>query len=157
DQVSRGFDRAGVRRGTPAPAGETGRGPSPQGRKHQPARGAMPRLTKGCVVSRAPTAAQGRPVERSPGPLPRGMILLASLGGALELYDFVVFGVFASVIAASFFLATDPELGQLLAFAGFAIGYFARPVGGVVLGHLGDRVGRRRVFVGSVLVVPFAT
>ena len=85
------------------------------------------------------------------------MIVLASLGGALELYDFVVFGVFAPGIAASFFPAADPQAAQMLAFAGFAIGYFARPVGGVVLGHLGDRVGRRRVFVGSMLVVSLVT
>jgi MFS family permease len=85
------------------------------------------------------------------------MILLASLGGALELYDFVVFGVFASAIGAAFFPAANPLVSQMLAYAGFAIGYFARPVGGIVLGHFGDRVGRRTVFVGSMLVVSVVT
>jgi len=85
------------------------------------------------------------------------MILLASLGGALEFYDFVVFGVFAPSIAAAFFPSADPVVSQLLAFAGFASGYLARPLGGFVLAHFGDRLGRRRVFVGNVLAVSFAT
>jgi MFS family permease len=89
--------------------------------------------------------------------VPWRMILLASFGGALEFYDFVVFGVFAPSIAASFFPAADPVVSQLLAFAGFALGFVARPVGGVVLAHFGDRLGRRRVFIGSVLAVSVAT
>jgi MFS family permease len=91
------------------------------------------------------------------GRSPWRMILLASLGGALELYDFVVFGVFASAIGAAFFPTANPLVSQMLAYAGFAIGYFARPVGGIVLGHFGDRVGRRIVFVGSMLVVSVVT
>jgi MFS family permease len=85
------------------------------------------------------------------------MILLASLGGALEFYDFVVFGVFAPSIGAAFFPAADPFVSQFLAFIGFAIGYLARPLGGFVLAHFGDRLGRRRVFVGNVLAVSIAT
>src|SRR5215468_12252018 len=107
----------------------------------------MPPFTRPVVAPTSPTAAQADATPQSGNPVPWRMVLLASLGGALELYDFVVFGVFAPGIATSFFPATDPQVAQLLAFAGFAIGYFARPVGGVVLGHLGDRVGRRRVFV----------
>jgi MFS family permease len=89
--------------------------------------------------------------------VPWRMIWLASLGGALEFYDFVVFGVFAPAIGAAFFPASDPLVSQMLSYGGFAIGYFARPVGGVVLGHFGDRIGRRRVFIGSVLVVSVVT
>lgn len=85
------------------------------------------------------------------------MILLASFGSALEFYDFVVFGVFAPSIAAAFFPAGNPVVSQLLAFAGFALGFLARPVGGIVLSHFGDRIGRRRVFVGSVFAVSLAT
>jgi MFS family permease len=91
------------------------------------------------------------------GKPPWRLILLASFGGALEFYDFVVFGVFTPAIAATFFPTTDPVVSQLLAFAGFALGFVARPVGGIVLGHFGDRFGRRRVFVGSVLAVSLAT
>lgn len=98
-----------------------------------------------------------RPERPSLTPGQWRMILLASFGGALEFYDFIVFGVFAPSIAAAFFPNTDPVVSQLLAFAGFALGFVARPVGGVVLAHFGDRIGRRRVFIGSVFVVSLAT
>jgi MFS family permease len=93
----------------------------------------------------------------SAGVVPWRMILLASFGGALEFFDFVLFGVFSPAIAAAFFPAADPLVSQMLAFAGFAVGYLARPVGGLVLAHFGDRFGRRRVFVGSMLAVSLAT
>jgi MFS family permease len=94
---------------------------------------------------------------RPPAAVPWRMILLASFGGALEFYDFVVFGVFAAPIGAAFFPSADPVVSQVLAFASFALGFVARPVGGIVLAHIGDRHGRRRVFVGSVLAVSVAT
>jgi MFS family permease len=89
--------------------------------------------------------------------VPWRLVLLTSLGGALEFYDFVVFGVFAPAIGAAFFPASDPLLSQSMAFAGFAVGYLARPVGGLVLSHFGDRIGRRRVFVGAVFAASAAT
>ena len=73
------------------------------------------------------------------------MILLASLGGALEFYDFVVYGIFAQFIGRAFFPMQNPIVGLMLSFAVFAIGYLARPVGGIVLSYFGDRYGRRRV------------
>jgi hypothetical protein len=75
------------------------------------------------VVLRRGTADPTQPSGRSPW----RMILLASLGGALELYDFVVFGMFASAIGAAFFPTANPLVSQMLAYTGFAIGYFARP------------------------------
>ena len=95
--------------------------------------------------------------KQPPGRSPWRMILFASPGGALEFYGFVVFGVFATAIGAAFFPTADPLISQMLAYAGFAIGYFARPVGEIVLGHFGDRVGRRVVFVGSMLVASVVT
>jgi MFS family permease len=95
--------------------------------------------------------------RETPKSVPWRLILLASFGGALEFYDFLVFGVFAPSIGAAFFPAADPLLSQSMVFAGFAVGYFARPVGGLVLSHFGDRFGRRRVFLGSVFVVSAAT
>jgi MFS family permease len=85
------------------------------------------------------------------------MVLLASLGGALEFYDFIIYGIFAPSIAAAFFPAADPAVGLLLSFAVFAGGYLARPLGGIVLGAAGDRIGRRRVFLASILVASTAT
>jgi len=85
------------------------------------------------------------------------IVLLASLGGTLEFYDFVVFGIFARDIGDAIFPAASPLASLMASFAAFAVGYVARPVGGVVLGHFGDRHGRRRVFLWSVFVMSAAT
>ena len=85
------------------------------------------------------------------------IVLLASLGGTLEFYDFVIFGVFARDIAQAVFPASDPIVGLVLSFATFAVGYLARPIGGIVLSQYGDRFGRRAVFLWSVFVMSAAT
>ncbi len=78
----------------------------------------------------------GPPISRA------HMIAAASIGNALEFYDFIVYGFFASAIAASFFPGKDPTAKLLLAFATFGIPFLARPVGAVVLGMYADRRGR---------------
>jgi MHS family proline/betaine transporter-like MFS transporter len=83
--------------------------------------------------------------------------LLVSFGGALEYYDFIVYGVFATEIARAIFPAKSPLMSLMVSFGAFAVGYIARPVGGVVLSHFGDRFGRRRVFVVSLLGMSGAT
>src|SRR5438128_2506165 len=85
------------------------------------------------------------------------IVVLASLGGTLEFYDFVVFGVFARDIAQALFPASSPLASLMSSFAAFAAGYLARPIGGLVLSHYGDRYGRRRVFLWSVFVMSGAT
>jgi MHS family proline/betaine transporter-like MFS transporter len=85
------------------------------------------------------------------------IVLLASLGGTLEFFDFVVFGIFARDIAEAIFPNTSPLVSLMASFAAFAVGYLARPIGGVVLSHYGDRHGRRRVFLWSVFVMSLAT
>ncbi len=72
---------------------------------------------------------------------------LAALGGALEFYDFIIFVFFAPVIGQLFFPPSIPDwLRQLQTFGIFAAGYFARPLGGIVMAHFGDLFGRKRVF-----------
>src|SRR5580765_2675197 len=85
------------------------------------------------------------------------IVLLASLGGALEFYDFVIFGVFAKDIADAIFPNPTPLISLMVSFAAFAAGYLARPIGGIVLSHFGDRYGRRRVFLISIFVMSAAT
>ncbi len=85
------------------------------------------------------------------------MILIASLGGSLEFYDFIVYGFFAHNIAAQFFPNASALLSMLAAFSVLAIGYVIRPLGGIVLSSWGDRYGRRPVFLGSIIVVTTAT
>jgi MFS family permease len=79
------------------------------------------------------------------------VIFLSSLGGALEFYDFVVFGVFAAYVGRAFFPAGDPLVSQLQTLAAFAVGYLARPIGGLFFGRKGDTEGRRHSFLLSLL------
>src|ERR1700688_1041851 len=85
------------------------------------------------------------------------LIFLSSLGGALEFYDFVIFIVFAKIISALFFPAQDQTASLMLTFGVFALGYIIRPLGGFLFGHLGDRLGRKKVFVASVLLMAIPT
>jgi len=85
------------------------------------------------------------------------IVLLASLGGTLEFYDFVVFGIFAKDIADTIFPNPTPLISLIQSYATFAVGYLARPVGGIVLSHFGDRYGRRPVFLISIFVMSAAT
>lgn len=85
-------------------------------------------------------------------------LLLSSLGGALEFYDFVVFVFFTKALGTLFFPAHLPAwLAELQVYGIFAAGYLARPLGGVVMAHFGDRVGRKRIFTLSVLLMALPT
>ncbi|KGT89607.1 MFS transporter [Enterobacter cancerogenus] len=83
---------------------------------------------------------------------------LAALGGALEFYDFIIFVFFAAVIGELFFPPDIPEwLRQVQTFAIFAAGYLARPLGGIVMAHFGDKVGRKKMFSLSILLMALPT
>jgi len=85
-------------------------------------------------------------------------LVLAALGGALEFYDFIIFVFFTAVIAQLFFPPDMPDwLRQMQTFGIFAAGYLARPLGGIVMAHFGDRVGRKRMFLFSVLLMAVPT
>jgi MHS family proline/betaine transporter-like MFS transporter len=85
------------------------------------------------------------------------VIVLASLGGALEGYDYLLYGLFASYISAAFFPTGNAVTSLASTFAVYASGYFIRPIGGLVMAHFGDIVGRRKIFLVSMLVVSLAT
>lgn len=85
-------------------------------------------------------------------------LALAALGGALEFYDFVIFVFFTPVLAQLFFPPDMPDwLKQVQTFGVFAAGYLIRPVGGIVMAHFGDRVGRKRMFTLSVFLMAIPT
>ena len=87
----------------------------------------------------------------------RSHVVAGALGNILEWYDFAIFGFLAPIISDRFF-PTDDTLAALLNVYGvLAAGCLMRPLGGVIFGHLGDRVGRRRVLELSILMMPVAT
>lgn len=75
------------------------------------------------------------------------ILFLTGLGGALEFYDFIIFVFFAKTLGTLFFPSTDPFASLMASWAFVAVGYLARPLGGMILGHLGDRFGRKRSFI----------
>ena len=85
-------------------------------------------------------------------------LVLSALGGALEFYDFIIFVFFAVVIGQLFFPPDMPDwLRQLQTFGIFAAGYLARPLGGIVMAHFGDMLGRKRMFMLSILLMALPT
>lgn len=85
-------------------------------------------------------------------------LTLAALGGALEFYDFIIFVFFAAVVGELFFPADIPEwLRQVQTFGIFAAGYLARPLGGIIMAHFGDLVGRKKMFTLSILLMAIPT
>ena len=83
---------------------------------------------------------------------------LSALGGTLEFYDFVVFVFFANVIGSLFFPAEMPDwLRQLQTLGIFAAGYLARPLGGILIAHFGDILGRKKMFTLSIFLMAVPT
>ncbi len=86
------------------------------------------------------------------------MTLIASLAGnTLEWYDYLLYAYFASILAPLFFPSADPRVSLLLTFAAFAVGFFARPLGAIVLGHIGDTYGRKTTLLISMSLITIAT
>ncbi|EXG82305.1 MFS transporter [Cryptosporangium arvum] len=82
----------------------------------------------------------------------------AWIGSALEYYDFFLYGTAAALVFGTvFFPDEDPAVGTLVSLATFGVGYAARPIGALVLGHVGDRYGRRRVLMMTVIAMGAAT
>jgi MFS family permease len=88
-----------------------------------------------------------------------GRLATASIVGTmLEYYDFAIYNTLAALAFNKlFFPSFDPLTGTILAFSTFAVGYFSRPIGGVIFGHLGDRYGRRFVLVATLIVMGITT
>jgi len=90
-------------------------------------------------------------------PHARRTALAGMAGNVLEWYDFAVYGYFAATIGKHFFPSDDPAVSTVMSFGVFAIGFLARPFGGLILGHLGDILGRRRVLMISILLMAVPT
>jgi MHS family proline/betaine transporter-like MFS transporter len=87
----------------------------------------------------------------------RKAIWAAAIGNLLEWYDFGVYAYLASLIAAKFFPGSDPTASLLASFAAFGVGFLARPLGGIVIGRLGDTKGRKTALVLTIFLMAFGT
>jgi MFS family permease len=85
------------------------------------------------------------------------LLFFSGLGGVLEFYDFIIYALMASYLSHAFFPLKNSTTSLLITFATFAVGYFARPIGGVFFGHFGDRHGRKKTFSFSILMMAIAT
>ncbi|WP_107771635.1 MFS transporter [Nocardioides sediminis] len=104
-------------------------------------------------VTQSPRAEQG------PGETNIVKVVFASLiGTAVEWYDFFLYGSAAALVFGTlFFPESEPAAATMLAFGTYALGFVARPLGGIVFGHFGDRVGRKKMLVTSLLMMGVAT
>src|SRR6516164_6226639 len=85
-------------------------------------------------------------------------LALASLGSLLEFYEFMVFGFFTVVIGKLFFPPDLPEAVRIFqAFALYSLGFALRPVSGAIIGHLGDKFGRKRMFIVTIFIMAVPT
>ncbi|WP_166427523.1 MFS transporter [Nonomuraea mesophila] len=101
----------------------------------------------------------GHPTETAAArTVPRKLTAATIVGNTIEFYDFTIYGTLtALVFGRLFFPTSDPLAGTLLAFGTFAVGFVSRPLGGVLFGHLGDRLGRKPTLTWSLGVMGTAT
>src|SRR5438094_7021187 len=89
---------------------------------------------------------------------PRRVAVASAIGTTIEWYDFFIYGTAAAVVfGAQFFPQVSPLAGTLASFATFAVGFIARPLGGVVMGHFGDRIGRKSTLVWCLFLMGLST
>lgn len=88
----------------------------------------------------------------------RKVVISSTIGTALEFYDFSLYGVASALVFGKvFFPSVAPGMGVLAAFAAFAVGFIARPIGALIFGHLGDRIGRKSILIVTLLLMGLPT
>ncbi|MFE1607211.1 MFS transporter [Streptomyces albidoflavus] len=106
----------------------------------------------------SPASAQPVPPAAPVAPNRRRVASAAALASAVEWYDYFIFGIAAALVLGDlYFPADNPTAGVLAAFATFAVGFLARPIGGIVAGQLGDKKGRKPMLVLALTVMGLAT
>ena len=117
--------------------------------------------TAGVELTFHPTNRWGRPMSSQLEAKQPSHVKVATaslIGTAIEWYDFFLYGTAAALIFNKLFFPTfDPMVGTLLAFATYALGFVARPLGGFVFGHYGDRIGRKTMLYLTLLIMGVAT
>src|SRR5687768_14709022 len=104
-----------------------------------------------------PSVPPRRPAVPAPPSVAR-VVAASFVGTAIEWYDFFLYGTAAALVFPRlFFPEADPLAGQMAAFGTYAVGFVARPVGGVLFGHYGDRFGRKAALVATLVLVGLST
>jgi MFS transporter, MHS family, proline/betaine transporter len=113
--------------------------------------------SKGQAPESARPARRPQPTARSRHSGLTQLRLAGAVGNALDWYDFAVYGYFAPVFASQFFPSEDPLTSLIAAFGVFAVGFLTRPLGGVLIGHVGDVYGRRPALILSITLMAVPT
>ena len=88
----------------------------------------------------------------------RRVVLSSLVGAVIEWYDFFLYGVVAGLVFNKLFFPEFSEgMGTILAFATFAVGFVARPLGGIIFGHFGDKIGRKKMLILTLEIMGVAT
>ena len=120
--------------------------------------GASREAPQSVEVTAAQHIEQKADFDSAPRESVRRVALASMIGTSIEWYDFFVFGTASALVFGRLFFPTfSPLAGTLAAFASFAVGFVARPVGGLVFGHLGDRIGRKTTLVLTLTMMGVAT
>src|SRR6478752_8375391 len=91
-------------------------------------------------------------------PTPRRVALASAVGATIEWYDFFLYGTAAGLVFEKlFFSGLSGPAAQFASFGTFAVGFLARPIGGFVFGHFGDRLGRKKMLIVTLLVMGLGT
>src|SRR5678815_1495545 len=88
----------------------------------------------------------------------RRAVVASTIGTAIEWYDFFLYSIVTGLVFAKlFFPHSDPLVGTLEAFAIYAVGFVARPIGAAIFGHYGDRIGRKATLIATLMLMGVAT
>src|SRR5580658_8899044 len=91
-------------------------------------------------------------------PKMKSVVFASSIGTVIEWYDFLIYGTAAALVFnKQFFPNADPAVGTLAALGSFAVGFFARPLGGALFGHFGDRLGRKSMLMLTMVTMGLGT
>src|SRR5438876_8008556 len=87
------------------------------------------------------------------------VVVASTIGTTIEWYDFFLYGLVTALVFPELFFPDEatPFLRQILAFSTFSVGFLARPLGGLIFGHLGDRIGRKSTLVSTLLLMGVST
>ena len=101
---------------------------------------------------------RGQPTTGNEKSMIQRVVVASLIGATIEWYDFFLYGVMAGIVFNKlYFPSSDPLISTLLAYTTFAVGFLARPLGGVIFGHFGDKIGRKNMLIMTLMIMGVAT